>query len=151
MGTKYKGKPLEISALDAYISLRRATNAISAHLNKHLDEANLTSGQFGVMEALYHLGPLSQRDIGKKLLSTKGNITMIIDNLEQQGFVKRIANTEDRRFITVQLTAQGKAKMGKLVPKHVEKITKVMSVLTQQELHELKVLCKKVGLSIKDV
>lgn len=149
MGTKYQGSQTEISALDAYIALRRAANAIASHLNKNLNEANLTSGQFGVMEALFHLGPLSQRDIGKKLLSTKGNITMIIDNLEEHGLVKRVADANDRRLTTVQLTANGHALIGKIVPKHVEKITKTLSVLTISEMQELKRLCKKVGLSIK--
>ena len=148
MGTKYKGKKNEIHALDAYIALRRSSNAIGSRLLKHLTEQNLTPGQFGVLEALFHLGPLSQRDVGKKLLSTKGNITLIIDNLEKRDLVKRVAYPEDRRLTTVQLTPPGKALIHKIFPSHVRQVTKIMSTLTLKEMDELKRLCKKVGLSV---
>mgnify|MGYP000381933987 CR=1 FL=1 len=39
---------------------------------------------FGILEALFHLGPLSQKSLGQKVLSTKGNITTIVDNLEKE-------------------------------------------------------------------
>ncbi len=148
MATKHKGKPNEVRASDAYISLRRAGNVIAAKLNRHITENNLTSGQFGILEALFHLGSLSQRELAKKVLSSKGNITMIIDNLEKQGFVKRTADPNDRRVFIIQLTPNGKTFIGKIVPSHIEKITQMMSVLTIDELKELKRLCKKVGLSI---
>ena len=148
MATKHQGKLNEVRALDAYIVLRRADNTLTANLNRHIAENNLTSGQFGILEALFHLGPLSQQELGKKVLSTKGNITMIIDNLEKQSFVKRTADPTDRRVSIIQLTASGKAFIGKIVPAHIEKITRMMSVLTVDELKELKRLCKKVGLSV---
>ena len=66
MGTKYKGTTREIKSLNAFINLLRATNSLEARLSKNLDKFNLTTSQFGVLEALYHLGPMSQKEIGKK-------------------------------------------------------------------------------------
>jgi len=150
MSSKYKGKQLEVSALDAYITLRRATNSIAVYLNRHLSEANLTPGQFGVLEALFHLGPLSQGELVKKILSTKGNITMIIDNLEKLNLVKRMVDLNDRRITNVQLTSQGRTLIGKIFPKHVGKITKALSVLTIEEMRALRQFCKKIGLALQE-
>lgn len=148
MATKYKGTLIEKAALNAYIALRRATNAISGNLNVHLVNNGLSSGQFGVLEALFHLGPLSQRDLGVKLLSTKGNITMIVDNLEKRQLILRVAHPDDRRLSIIQLTPAGKKLIGKIVPHHVDKITTAMSVLSVDEMLELKRLCKKVGIPL---
>ena len=87
MGTKYQGSPTEIRALDAYIALMRASSTFSSTLNSGILENNLTPAQFGILEALFHLGPLSQKSLGQKVLSTKGNITTIVDNLEKQYLV----------------------------------------------------------------
>ena len=47
--------------------------------------AGLSTSQFAVLDALLHLGPLCQKDLGEKILKTSGNMTMVIDNLEKGG------------------------------------------------------------------
>ncbi len=76
MGTRYRGAPAEVRALDASIKLMRAATSIGTRLEKRLLSLGLTEPQFGVLEALYHLGPLFQRDLARKLLKTGGNITL---------------------------------------------------------------------------
>ena len=91
MGTKHHGTAREKRALDAYIKLRRAANTLSALEAAALREARLTESQFGVLEALYHLGPLRQTDLASKLLCSAGNLTTVVDNLERDGLVERSA------------------------------------------------------------
>nr|NIP73420.1 MarR family transcriptional regulator [Gammaproteobacteria bacterium]NIR98346.1 MarR family transcriptional regulator [Gammaproteobacteria bacterium]NIV21028.1 MarR family transcriptional regulator [Gammaproteobacteria bacterium] len=83
MGTHYKGDPAEVAALDAYIKLARAAESVIARIHRRT-ASGLTVSQFGVLEALYHLGPMHQRMIGAKLLKSGGNVTMVIDNLEKR-------------------------------------------------------------------
>ena len=149
MSTKYQDNVNERRALNALITLKRANNTISTILNRHITEHQLTVGQFGILEALLHLGPLSQQTLSQKILSSKGNITMIIDNLEKQSLVKRTTDPNDRRVAMIQLTPTGKAFINKIMPEHIKKIITMMSVLTADEMKELSRLCKKVGLSIK--
>lgn len=151
MATKYKGNLTEESALNAYIALRRATNTISGYLSVHLARNDLTPGQFGVLEALFHLGPLSQRDLGLKLLTTKGNITMIVDNLQKRSLVIRAAHPNDRRLTIINLTKAGRKLISQLVPDHVEQIVNIMSVLTINEMKKLKEYCKKIGINLLKV
>ena len=144
--TRYKGAPEEVKALSVYVKLMRASESISARIHKPLNEAGLTISQFGVLEALYHLGPLSQAEIAKKVLKSTGNITMVIDNLEKRGLVKRHRNEEDRRYYTIQLTREGEKLTGDIFPRHAARIMKEMSILTRAEQDMLGNLCRKLGL-----
>ncbi|HEX8174897.1 MAG TPA: MarR family transcriptional regulator [Pyrinomonadaceae bacterium] len=149
MGTRHKGASREVKALDAYIKLMRAAESVSARLAPHLAKAGLTVSQFGALEALYHLGPLCQRDLGKKILKSGGNITMVVDNLEKRGLVERVRAESDRRYVTVNLTKTGRKLIGELFPRHAGAIREEMCVLSDAELEKLGSLCKRVGLKAK--
>lgn len=145
MGTHYQGNKNEVKTLNAFIKLMRATESLNNRLNKHLADADLTVSQFGVLEALLHLGPLNQKSLGQKLLKSGGNITMVIDNLEKCNFVERQPDPSDRRAVLVHLTKKGKSFIEEFFPKHLEQIKEEFSVLTEQEKEELARICKKLG------
>lgn len=145
MGTHYKGSEREVRALNSFIKLVRATEAVNARTSQNFLAAGLTVSQFGVLEALLHGGPLCQRAIAQKLLKSTGNITMVIDNLEKRQLVQRERDPEDRRFITVTLTDQGRELITGIFPRQVAAIVGEMEVLTDQEQDELARLCRKLG------
>lgn len=145
MGTKYRGESAERLALDSYIKLMRATESVSVRVHRHLAEAGLTISQFAVLEALHHLGPLCQRDIARKVLKSTGNITMVIDNLERRGLVRRERGAADRRFLTIHLTPSGRGLVGELFPRHARAINDELAALTPDEQAELGRLCRKLG------
>lgn len=146
MGTHYEGSKKERRTLDAFIKLMRATESINNRLNRHLSDADLTVSQFGVLEALLHLGPQNQKSLGQKLLKSGGNITLVIDNLEKCGFVERNRDPKDRRAMLISLTTKGRRFIKGFFPKHLEEIKEEFSVLTEKEKEELARICKKLGL-----
>ncbi len=141
----YKQSKDEARALNAYVKLMRASEAVTARIHPHLTDAGLTMTQFGVLEALYSLGPLSQREIARKILRSSGNITLVIDNLEQRGLVRRTRSKEDRRSYAVDLTAAGRRMIGGIFPRHAAKVVEELKSLTRAEQEELSRLCRKVG------
>lgn len=143
--THFHGTDEEVRALDAYIKLVRAGESVTARLAPLLDEANLTVSQFGVLESLYHLGPMCQRDLGRKLLKSGGNITLVVDNLEKRGLVYRARGKEDRRYVAVHLTEVGRRLIAEIFPRHAANIVREMSVLSPAEQEELGRLCRKLG------
>jgi MarR family transcriptional regulator, 2-MHQ and catechol-resistance regulon repressor len=145
MATHFKGDPHEVRALDAYIKLSRASGTLDARLATNLARLGLTTGQLGVMEALMHLGPLSQRELGRKLLRSGGNVTTVIDNLERRKLVARKRNREDRRVVTVDLTSVGRRLIEKVFPVHARAVAQAMEALTAAEQEELGRLCRKLG------
>jgi len=147
--TNYKGTKVEVRALSAYVKLVRASESITSRIQRHVTESGLSVSQFGVLEALLHLGPLSQSEIAKKVLKSTGNITMVIDNLEKRSLVKRERQQDDRRFYSVQLTAEGKKLIGSIFPRHAALIVAEMGILSSAEQEELGHLCRKLGLRKK--
>lgn len=145
MGTHYKGTKTEMRALDAFIKLMRASNSVASQLDRRLDEEGLTTTQFGVLETLFHLGPLCQRELGEKLLTSGGNITTVVDNLERRTLVQRVRSEEDRRFVSVHLTDQGRKLIADVFPRQLGRIVEALSALTPAEQEELGKLCKKLG------
>ena len=146
MPTHYQGTANEQAALDTYIKLMRAADSVTARLNRLLADADLTASQFGALEALHHLGPLKQGEIGAKILKSSGNITMVVDNLERRGLVRRERESGDRRCVTVSLTDAGEALIAGIFPRHAASIMRELSVLTESEQRELGRLCRRLGL-----
>lgn len=145
MPTHYQGQPEEIRALNAFIKLTRSAESILARLSQAGTLDNLTASQFGVLETLYHLGPMCQMELGTKLLRSGRNITLIIDNLEKANLVKRVRDAEDRRKVIVSLTKTGQELIGEIFPRHLKAIVKEMNVLTAEEQETLGTLCRKLG------
>ncbi len=145
MGTRYQGTKAEVTALDTYIKLVRATDAVTTRTHSHLATVGLTVSQFGVLEALLHLGPLMQRELSERLLKSGGNITMVIDNLEKRHLVRRDRQLEDRRCIKVCLTEPGEQLIREIFPVHVAAILREMSCLKTSEQEELSQLCRRLG------
>ncbi|NIP38474.1 MAG: MarR family transcriptional regulator [Candidatus Dadabacteria bacterium] len=150
MGTKYKGTKREVGSLNAFINLLRAAGSIEGRLSGNLDNFNLTTSQFGVLEALHHLGPLSQKEIGNKILKSGGNITKVVDNLEKKGLVTREKNLKDRRFYNIKLTEKGNILIEKIFPLHVKEIVKEFEILTDTELEKLRRLTRYLGKQKRD-
>lgn len=146
MGTHYQGSEKEVKTLNAFIKLMRATDSLNNRLNRQLSDAGLTVSQFGVLEALLHIGPLNQKALAEKLLKSGGNITLVIDNLEKNGWVKRQKDPEDRRSMLINLTEEGEDFISSYFPQHVERIMSEFDVLSNDELEQLSAICKKLGL-----
>ena len=146
MSDPYRGNKVEIRALKTYVKLMRAAESVTTRIHRHLTSTGLTISQFAVLEALYQLGPLSHREIGRKILRSSGNITMVIDNLEKNGLVKRKRNQADRRFYIVHLTDKGYNLIHEIFPPHAAVIAEDLGVLTAAEQDDLGRLCKKLGL-----
>ncbi len=146
MELRYRGSEQENRALAAYVKLMRAAECVTARVHRHLAAEKLTVSQFGVLEALFHLGPLCQRDLACKLLKSGGNITMVVANLERRELVRRRRDASDRRFYLVELTATGRALIAKLFPRHVAGIASEFGILDATEIRCLQAICRKIGL-----
>lgn len=145
MPTHHTGNEQEKRALNAFITLMRAADSLSARLAEELTEHELTVSQFGVMEALMHLGPLCQKELAHKLLVSGGNVTMVVDNLEKRGLVTRERSTVDRRLVTVSLTPAGRRRITAVFPRHMARIVKHFAILSSDEQETLRGLCRTLG------
>jgi MarR family 2-MHQ and catechol resistance regulon transcriptional repressor len=145
MPTHFTGTRAEIRTLDTFIKLTRCANSLFARLSERNTLGDITPSQFAVLEALYHLGSLTQGEVSTKVLKSGSNMTTVIDNLERDGYVRRERDAQDRRVIHVHLTKAGFEKLESVLPGHVAALVEEFSVLSASEQQTLADLCKKLG------
>jgi len=121
----------------AYVRLIRTAETLHAEVSRGLALDGLTASQFSTLKVLKLQGALAQRDIAKYLLKSGGNVTMVVDNLEREGLVLRVRDTEDRRIVFVKLTALGEELFDKVYPGHLERIRSVIGGLSDVGCDEL--------------
>jgi MarR family transcriptional regulator, 2-MHQ and catechol-resistance regulon repressor len=145
MPTHYEGPSDVVRALSAYVNLIRASESILLRLSAQCESYGVTLGQFGILEALLHRGPMCQAELGEKLLRSPGNVTVVLDNLERRGLVRRARQKQDRRKILVHLTAAGLRLISRYFPGHAKAIQREMGRLSKTEQEQLRRLCRKLG------
>lgn len=150
MPTRYKGSAREARALDTLIKLTRATETLGGQLQRHLASLEITPPQLAVLEALLHVGPMNQSELGRKLLRSNPNMTALLDNLERGKWIQRARSPEDRRVVVVSLTPEGRRVIERVFPAHAAHVTALMGALTAEEQETLAALCKKLGLSLSE-
>lgn len=149
MATHYRGTPAEVRALDALIKLVRCAATVQERLAAGLreDGAGLSPSQFGLLEALLHLGPQEPCDLGPRLLTSRPNVVLLVDQLEERSLVRRVPVEGDRRRIRVHLTAAGRRVAEQVFQQHLARVVSEFSVLTAAEQEELGRLCKRLGVA----
>ena len=145
MATHFQGDPTQRRALDLFIKLMRAAESVGARTLKPIECTGLTAGQFGVLEALWHLGPMTLGDLARKHLRSPNNLTVIVDNLERDGLARRERDAADRRRIIVHLTDRGREQIAAVFPLHAASVAQEMAILTEGEQDELARLLRIIG------
>jgi MarR family 2-MHQ and catechol resistance regulon transcriptional repressor len=135
------------TALKLWVVLARASAAVSEHMEADVTQHDLTGTEFGILEALYHKGPMLLGEIQRKILVTSGGITYLVDRLVEKGLVRREQCEEDRRARYAVLTPAGQSLIKRIFPGHAARIEQAVSGLTATEQREAIQLLRKLGLS----
>lgn len=132
-GDRDEGQTL---ALRLWIALARAHNAVQAHAAADVARHGLTVAEFGVLEALFHKGPMLLGEVQRRILVSSGGITWLVDRLEKRGLVERRPCPGDRRARLAALTSEGEALVRGIFPEHAARIKAAVSGLGKKEKRE---------------
>lgn len=138
------------AALRLWITLARCHATYAKALASKVQEYGLTTPQFGTLEALYHLGPLSLGELADKLLVTGGNVTYVMDRLEDQGLVYRFRRPDDRRVIQAKLTKEGRELVAEVFPGHASYMEHLSRHLSPEDQKTLSDLLRQLGTGIQN-
>ncbi len=138
-------------ALKLWIILSRAHAAIHEMASSDVDRHQLTAGEFGVLEALYHKGPMLLGEVQRKLLVSSGGITYLVDRLEAQGLVERRPCASDRRARYAALTDRGNDFMQTAFPTHAATIRQAVAELDDDEIQLMTDLLRRLGRHAADL
>lgn len=121
------------AALRLWVILSRAYTALAAHAAADIARHGLTLAEFGILEALYHVGPMLLGEVQKRILVSSGGITFLVDRLVAKELVERRTCSTDRRARYAALTGKGQTLMAEIFPGHAAAITQAMQGLTADE------------------
>jgi MarR family 2-MHQ and catechol resistance regulon transcriptional repressor len=136
-------------SLRLWVTLARCYSTYAKAIAAKVQDYGLTTPQFGTLEALYHLGPLSLGELADKLLVTGGNVTYVMDRLEDQGLVYRYRRPDDRRVILARLTPEGRQLVAEVFPGHASYIQHLSRHLSPDEQNQLSGMLKALGKGIQ--
>jgi MarR family 2-MHQ and catechol resistance regulon transcriptional repressor len=128
-----------------WLVLWKATRAVETRALQSIEASGLCASDFGLLEALFHKGPLPMNVLGRKLLLTTGSITSAVDRLARRGLVARKDHPQDRRVRLVELTQPGRQLIEPAFAQHETDLEEVVSVLTPEERVTLVALLRKLG------
>ena len=117
--------------------MMRVAKLSKRELRLQLDEFGLTMPQAAVLRALGdHGGRTSSGELCRECEMLASTATGVFDRLEQQGFIRRERDSEDRRVVWVELTKAG-AGLQERMPTWQEQMARAFSHLSADELRSL--------------
>jgi MarR family 2-MHQ and catechol resistance regulon transcriptional repressor len=132
-------------SLKLWVVLSRAFDAMQGHAAADIARHGLTITEFGVMEALYHKGPLLLGEVQRKILVTSGGVTYLIDRLVAKGLVERRRCEKDRRAYYAALTPEGESLIREIFPQHAAAIDRALGGLDEAQKAQAIELLRALG------
>jgi MarR family transcriptional regulator, 2-MHQ and catechol-resistance regulon repressor len=135
----------ELAALRLWVIMSRAHAAVTSHAAADIARHGLTLAEFGILEALYHRGPMLLGEVQRRILVSSGGITFLVDRLAAKGLAERRSCESDRRARYAALTEKGAELVASIFPNHAAVLTGAMSALTMEEQRGVTALLKQLG------
>jgi len=131
---------LDPSATEVFLHLLRTGDEAFRVVETHLAQHDITQGGFSVLMALWgncRIGgtepKLSPAALAERTGVTRATMTGLVDTLERAGLVRRAPDLEDRRMMTVGITARGETLILRILPDHFRKMAWLMAPLSENE------------------
>lgn len=123
--------------------LRRAYQRASGNLVAAIGAHDLTAAQFAVLARLYECGPVSQNELGRRVVMEPANVRDVVQRLKRRGLLGTTAVQGDRRRLLVHLTAAGRQLIEAMLSVEQACTEQLLAPLTQPERQRLLALLRK--------
>ena len=129
-----------------WLRLLTCTQLIERRVRTRLRERFATTlPRFDLMAQLErHPEGLKMNELSRLLMVTGGNVTAIVDQLENEGLVERLDEPADRRAFRVRLTRSGDRSFAEMARAHEEWVVELLAGMSRREQDELLRLLAKV-------
>jgi DNA-binding MarR family transcriptional regulator len=133
MSTPYDTASLESVLADERITVTGLLFEVEAALLRRLDtelraQVGMSAAFFEVLVRLGRSprGRMRLTDLARQLSITTGGVTRLIDRIQEAGFIRRIADPEDRRSVFAEITPAGAAALRPAVTCQLESIQRYL-------------------------
>lgn len=133
-------KAEERLGLILWFRLSRFYNRSIRETNQHLKKWNVSAAQFDVLVQIGGNDRLTQQELGNKLFVTKGNVTQLLNKMEQLDWIQR---EQEGTTKYISLTEKGKVLYEEIVPPQETFQAEQFDKLNREEQKQLLELLKK--------
>lgn len=135
----HQRKPFTSLQQEASLSVVRTATTLQDAGEEIFKPAGITGTQFNVLRILRGAEPegLCRNELRARMLTRMPDVTRLLDRMEKAGLVERSREGEDRRMVSTQITAAGRALLAELDPKVLAFHKRQLSHLTEAQLHSL--------------
>ena len=142
---RLEDRHFDFVAMGAISNVYRAGTAVRNHMERTvLADYDLSWVAFTVLWVLWIWGAQETGHVAEEAGVTKGTLTGVIKTLLNQRLIKRTPHRDDKRRVSISLSAKGQRVISELFPAFNEHEIAAVSALTPEEQHELARLLRKV-------
>ena len=114
-------------------------------LSRRLAELDLTTAAHEVLLAIGRREGQTQKDLARRLLVVKSNVTGLLGRLEARGLVRRASDRDAARARRVFLTAAGRRLLAKSIRCQADVVRTMGGSLSDRQLRDLQRTMRAVG------
>ena len=130
--------------LRTWVQLARTFYRVQRRIVSALAKHQITLPQFDVLATLRFSEGVTQQELARLLLVTKGNVCVVLDRLEHVGWVERRTDPNDARANRLYLTSAGRRKIGTVLPEHDALVLDAMRTCSDTDAKALRRLLETV-------
>ena len=131
--------------LRLWLRMLTCTTVIEGEIRRRLrDQFDFTLPRFDLLAQLDRAPDgMTLGELSRRMMVTNGNITGLVDRLEEQGLVRRRSSPHDRRSQFVSMTAAGRRSFRSIARAHADWVAELFAGLSDSELEPLMRLLAK--------
>jgi DNA-binding MarR family transcriptional regulator len=132
-------------AVDAWESLFRAQHEVFDEISGDFDGTSLTQAEYDVLLTVTRGEDMTARlrDVTANMLISQPSVSRLVDRMVARGLLTKCADPEDGRGSLVHATEAGASLFRRIASAHGRAIAERMSLLTDDELTQLRDLTSK--------
>jgi DNA-binding MarR family transcriptional regulator len=96
-------------------------------------QTDITPRQFGVLMALFQLGPLTASVLAERISCDRNTVSEMLKRMTARRLISKKSNPEDRRSIQVQITAKGEEALLAVIPAAAELQNLMLAPLSKED------------------
>jgi DNA-binding MarR family transcriptional regulator len=127
--------------------LHVALRTLGVGIREALEGSGIHPGHLGLLGALTDAGPMNQRRLSELTLIEKSSVVLFLDELEKDGWIRRVRDPDDRRAHIVEITDRGAARFKVLGEKMQAVQDRFLAPLEPQERKQIVELLQRLGSS----
>ena len=132
---------VRLDAVEALAALRYAGRMVHLLQERWGAMHGLSEGRMGILFRLYRQGDIPLGELAEDLFMTPRNVTGLIDNLERNGLVERVADQDDRRSVRARLTKAGRDVIESIWREGLDRQFEIVRGMSKEDLAQLRHLC----------